>query len=127
MFDQEKEREYAEGHLLDSSTTAEKYEQSGKIGTKDRIARKVKSVVLGKPEKNVDTLPEAVRISNNIRTILLGLFALIGFIVLVFAIFAASVRTDLAEAAANVFMAALIAAIVGAFALLGIVLYPTRP
>jgi hypothetical protein len=125
--DQEKEREHtAEGHVLDSSSAAEKYENSDGIGTKERVAGKIKSVVLGKPEKNVVTLPEAVRVSNNIRTILLGLFTLIGFIVLVFAIFTASVGADLAQTAASVFMAALIAAIVGAFALLGIVLYPIR-
>jgi hypothetical protein len=125
--DQEKEREHtAEGHVLDGSSAAEKYENSDGIGTKERIAGKIKSVVLGKPEKNVVTLPEAVRVSNNIRTILLGLFTLIGFIVLVFAIFTASVDADLAQTAAGVFMAALIAAIVGAFALLGIVLYPIR-
>jgi uncharacterized membrane protein len=125
--DQEKEREYTpEGHVLDGSSAAEKNEYSDGIGTKERIAGKIKSVVLGKPDKNVVTLPEAVRVSNNIRTILLGLFTLIGFIVLVFAIFTASVSADLAQTAAGVFLAALIAAIVGAFALLGIVLYPIR-
>jgi uncharacterized membrane protein len=125
--DQEKEREYTpESHVLEDSSAAEKYEYSDGIGTKERIAGKIKSVVLGKPEKNVVTLPEAVRVSNNIRTILLGLFTLIGFIVLVFAIFTASVNADLAQTAAGVFLAALIAAIVGAFALLGIVLYPIR-
>ena len=125
--DQEKGREpTAEGHVLDDSSAAEKYENSGGIGTKERIAGKIKSVVLGKPEMNVVTLPEAVRVSNNIRTILLGLFTLIGFIVLIFAIFTASVDADLAQTAAGVFLAALIAAIVGAFALLGIVLYPIR-
>ena len=125
--DQEKEREYtAEGHVLDDTSATEKYEYSDGIGTKGRIVGKIKSVVLGGPEKNIVTLPEAVRVSNNIRTILLGLFTLIGFIVLVFAIFTASVDADLARTAASVFMAALIAAIVGAFALLGIVLYPIR-
>jgi uncharacterized membrane protein len=125
MANQEKEREYAaEGHIFDSSSAAEKYEYSDEIGTKEKIGRKIKSAVLENPEKNVVTIPEAVRVSNNIRTILLSLFTLIGFIVLVFAIFVSSVGPDLAQTAASVFMAALVAAIVGAFALLGIVLYP---
>jgi hypothetical protein len=124
--DQDKKGEVAEGHILDSSSAAEKYESSNEIGTKEKVAGKIKQVIFGNQEKNVVTLPEAVRVSNNIRTILLGLFTLIGFIVLVFAIFTASVDTDLAQTAAGVFMAALIAAIVGAFALLGIVLYPIR-
>jgi uncharacterized membrane protein YdcZ (DUF606 family) len=56
----------------------------------------------------------------------MSLFVLIGFIVLVFAIFNASVSTELAQTATIVFMAALITAIVGAFALLGIVVYQIR-
>ena len=72
------------------------------------------------------SLPEAVRISNNISTILMGLFILIGFIVLVFAVFAASVTVELALTATGVFMVALIAAIIGAFALFGVVVYQIR-
>jgi hypothetical protein len=127
--EKEKEREYSgDVHVLDSSnSTAErKYEGSEVVGATDKIASKVKSAIFGKPGDSVDTLPEAVRVSNNIRTVLLGLFVLIGFIVLVFAVFTASVGPDLARTAAGVFMAAIIAAIIGAFALLGIVLYPIR-
>ena len=58
--------------------------------------------------------------------ILLGLFALIGFIILVFAIFTASVSVELAQIATSVFMAAFIAAIVGAFTLFGVVVYQIR-
>jgi len=79
-------------------------------------------------EKNntKDRLSESARISNNIRTILLSLFALIGFVVLVFAIFTASVSVELARIATSVFLVAFIAAIVGAFTLLGVVVYQIR-
>jgi len=71
-------------------------------------------------------LSESARISNNVRTILLSLFALIGFIVLVFAIFTASVNVQLAQIAVNAFIVAFIAAIIGAFALLGLVVFQIR-
>jgi hypothetical protein len=135
MANQEKEGERTNGdsHVLGSDGTnaeAGGY-HNDKIRptppTKERIAGKIKSMVLGEPEgENIGTLPLAVRISNNIRTILLSLFTLIGFIVLVYAVFTASVGAELAQTAATVFMAALIAAIIGAFALLGVVLYPIR-
>ncbi len=73
-----------------------------------------------------DRLSDSARISNNIRTILLSLFALIGFIILVFAIFMAVVRVELAQIATSVFIAALIAAIAGAFTLFGVVVYQIR-
>ena len=56
----------------------------------------------------------------------MGLFALIGFIILVYAIFTASVTVELAHIATSVFMAAFIAAIVGAFTLFGVVVYQIR-
>jgi len=71
-------------------------------------------------------LSESARISNNVRTILLSLFALIGFIVLVFAIFAASVNVQLAQIAVSAFIVAFIAAITGAFALFGMVVFQIR-
>jgi len=77
-------------------------------------------------DENDVSLSESIRISNNIRMILLGLFALIGFIILVFAIFTASVSVELAQIATSVFMAAFIAAIVGAFTLFGVVVYQIR-
>ena len=69
---------------------------------------------------------DSVRVSNNIRTILMGLFTLIGFIILVFAIFSAIVGVDLAQTANSVFLAALIAAIVGTFALFAFFIYQVR-
>ena len=56
----------------------------------------------------------------------MGLFALIGFIVLVYAIFTASVSVELAQISTSVFMAAFIAAIVAAFTLFGVVVYQMR-
>jgi len=73
-----------------------------------------------------DRLSDSARISNSIRTILLSLFALIGFIVLVFAIFAASVNVQLAQIAVSAFIVAFIAAITGAFALFGMVVFQIR-
>ena len=69
---------------------------------------------------------DSVTVSNNIRTILMGLFTLIGFIILVFAIFSAIVGVDLAQTATSVFLAALIAAIVGTFALFAFFIYQVR-
>lgn len=43
-----------------------------------------------------------------------------------FAIFAASVTVELAQTATGIFMVALIAAIIGAFALFGVVVYQIR-
>ena len=46
--------------------------------------------------------------SNEVKTIVLGLFVLIGFIILVYAIFTAAVGQALASVADTVFIAALI-------------------
>jgi hypothetical protein len=46
--------------------------------------------------------------NNEIKAIVLGLFALIGFIILVYAIFTAAVGQALAEIADTIFVAALI-------------------
>jgi hypothetical protein len=78
-----------------------------------------------KSSNNIE-LSESARLSNNVRTILLGLFALIGFIILVFAIFAGNVNVQLAQIAASVFIVAFIAAIIGAFALFGMVVFQFR-
>jgi hypothetical protein len=126
MTDQEKPKEIIEErHYFDSNDANKRSESASKSGFKDKIVGKITSPFDKAKEYNV-SLPEAVRISNNIRTILMGLFILIGFIVLVFAIFAASVTVELAQTATGVFMVALIAAIIGAFALFGVVVYQIR-
>ncbi len=112
MTDQEKPKEIIEErHYFDSSDPDKGSDSASKSGFKDKIVGKITSTTLNKAGENNVSLPEAVRISNNIRTILMGLFILIGFIVLVFAIFV---------------MVALIAAIIGAFALFGVVVYQIR-
>jgi hypothetical protein len=94
-------------------------------GIKDKIVGKISSTTTGKSqeEKNVN-LSESARVSNNVRTVILGLFALIGFVILVFAVFTASIGAQLNQVqfANSVF----IAAIVGAFTLVGVIVYQIR-
>jgi hypothetical protein len=115
-----------EDNKFDSSTTDNKLESKGIKGFKDKMVDKITGTSASKLDESDISLSESIRISNNIRMILLGLFALIGFIILVFAIFTASVSVELAQIATNVFMAAFIAAIVGAFTLFGVVVYQIR-
>jgi Mg2+ and Co2+ transporter CorA len=96
-------------------------------GIKDKIVGKISSTTIsstttGKSqEENNVNLSESARVSNNVRTVTLGLFALIGFIILVFAVFTASIGAQLNQVqfANSVF----IAAIVGAFTLVGVIVY----
>lgn len=115
-----------EDNKFDSSTTDNKLESTGIKGFKEKMVDKITGTSSSKLDESDISLSESIRISNNIRMILLGLFALIGFIILVFAIFTASVSVELAQIATNVFMAAFIAAIVGAFTLFGVVVYQIR-
>ena len=123
MSNPEKEK----NNTKESIDSHNKSDSLGLTNIKDKIVGKITSTTIGKPEKDDNSyLSESARISNNIRTILLGLFALIGFVVLVFAIFTASVSVELARIATSVFLVAFIAAIVGAFTLLGVVVYQIR-
>jgi hypothetical protein len=115
-----------EDNKFESSTTDNKLESTGIKGFKEKMVDKITGTSASKLDESDISLSESIRISNNIRMILLGLFALIGFIILVFAIFTASVSVELAQIATNVFMAAFIAAIVGAFTLFGVVVYQIR-
>ena len=56
--------------------------------------------------------------NDEIKSIVLGLFALIGFIILVYSIFVAVVGESLASIADTVF----VAAIIGSFTLVGIII-----
>jgi hypothetical protein len=114
-----------EQHDLQPSNTSKTSESSNITNFKDKIVGKLTSTH-DKAEENNKSLSESIRISNNNRAILMGLFALIGFIILVYAIFTASVTVELAQIATSVFMAAFIAAIVGAFTLFGVVVYQIR-
>ena len=111
-----------EQHDFQPSNTSKKSESSNITNFKDKIVGKFTST----HDENNKSLSESIRISNNNRAILMGLFALIGFIILVYAIFTASVTVELAQIATSVFMAAFIAAIVGAFTLFGVVVYQIR-
>jgi hypothetical protein len=129
MSDPEKEKDLTKDHYeyeSRDSNNNDKSDSSGLTNIKDKIVGKMTSTI-GKPgDDNNIYLSESARISNNIRTILQTLFALIGFVILVFAIFAASVRGELVQIATSVFIVAFIAAIVGAFALFGVVVYQIR-
>jgi hypothetical protein len=124
MGDLEKEKDNAKDHYDEYDNKKSDSSDTGNI--KDKIVGKIISTTVGKPEKDNASLSDSARISNNIRRILLSLFALIGFIILVFAIFTASVSVELAQTATSVFMAAFIAAIVGALTLFGVVVYQIR-
>jgi hypothetical protein len=97
----------------------------GTKGIKDKIVGKISSTTMGKSqEENNVNLSESARVSNNVRTVILGLFILIAFIILVFAVFTASVgaQLDQVQFANSVF----IAAIVGAFTLVGVIVSQIR-
>jgi uncharacterized membrane protein len=131
MSDQERKDELkSEEYYEHKSTTDNNKSDSSSSsprtrGVKDKIVGKTSSTTMGKSqEENNVTLSESARVSNNVRTVILGLFALIGFIILVFAVFTASVGAQLAQVqfANSVF----IAAIVGAFTLVGVIVYQIR-
>src|ERR671914_763602 len=122
MSDQEKKDELkSEEYYEHKSTTDNSNNKSDSSssssprtkGIKDKIVGKISSTTMGKSQEG-----------NNVRTVILGLFALIGFIILVFAVFTASVGAQLAQVqfANSVF----IAAIVGAFTLVGVIVYQIR-
>ena len=100
-------------------------EASESTSFKDKIVERVAKAI-NEPAIRDASHTDSVTVSNNIRTILMGLFTLIGFIILVFAIFSAIVGVDLAQTATSVFLAALIAAIVGTFALFAFFIYQVR-
>jgi hypothetical protein len=131
MSDQERKDEFkAEEYYEPKSTTNNNKSDSSPSspktkGIKDKIIGKISSTTTGKSqEENNVNLSESTRVSNNVRTVILGLFALIGFIILVFAVFTASIgaQLDQVQFANSVF----IAAIVGAFTLVGVIVYQIR-
>jgi hypothetical protein len=131
MSDQERKDEFkADEYYEHKSTTDNNKSNSSPSsprakGIKDKIVGKISSTTMGKSqEENNVNLSESARVSNNVRTVILGLFALIGFIILVFAVFTASIgaQLDQVQFANSVF----IAAIVGAFTLVGVIVYQIR-
>jgi hypothetical protein len=126
MSDQERNEENRVKGYYEDTTNTNNNKSSQDEGLKDKIVGKISSMTMGKSqeENNVNTLSESARVSNNVRTVILGLFILIGFIILVFAVFTASVGAQLNQVqfANSVF----IAAIVGAFTLVGVIVYQIR-
>ena len=132
MSDQEKKDELkSEEYYERKSTTDDNKSDSSPSsspktkGIKDKIVGKISSTTMGKSqEENNVNLSESARVSNNVRTVILGLFILIAFIILVFAVFTASVGAQLGQVqfANSVF----IAAIVGAFTLVGVIVSQIR-
>lgn len=115
-----KTKDYYESESIDNNK--DKSHPEARKNTKDKIIGKIASTITMDESEEDTNLSESVRISNNARRILLGLFALIGFIILVFAVFTASVGVELVQVANSVF----VAAIVGAFTLVGVIVYQIR-
>ncbi len=127
MSDQQKEEEDKTKDYYEYRATDNQSDSSAKTNNiKDKIVDKIKPQIdkFAAEEKGNTNLSESARMSNNVRAIILGLFVLIGFIILVFAVFTASVGSQIAQAqfANSVF----IAAIVGAFTLVGVLVYQIR-
>ena len=125
--DRDKEEDRAKGYHEETSNADNKSDLSPSArnkGIKDKIVGKISSTTGRLREDNSVNLSESARVSNNVRTVILGLFALIGFIILVFAVFTASIGGQLNQVqfANSVF----IAAIVGAFTLVGVIVYQIR-
>jgi hypothetical protein len=127
MSDQERDKEdRGKGYHEETGNTDNKSDLSPSArnkGIKDKIVGKL-STTGRLRENNSVNLSESARVSNNVRTVILGLFALIGFIILVFAVFTASIEGQLNQVqfANSVF----IGAIVGAFTLVGVIVYQIR-
>ena len=95
-----------------NNSRSEDYTRRGRDGSiKDKIFGKMSEFIgeTGTQEKGS---------SFAIKTIIFGLFALIGFIILVYSIFVAVVGESLASVADTVF----VAAIIGSFTLVGIII-----
>jgi hypothetical protein len=99
-----------------TSRNSDDYKRQGKSESiKDKIFGKISEFIgeTGSEDKEKGS-------TFAIKSIIFGLFALIGFIILVYAIFVAVVGEPLASIANTVF----VAAIVGSFTLVGIIVSP---
>jgi uncharacterized membrane protein len=125
MSDEERKDELKADTTDDNKSDSSPSSSPRTKGIKDKIVGKISSTTMGKSqEENNVNLSESARVSNNVRTVILGLFILIAFIILVFAVFTASVGAQLGQVqfANSVF----IAAIVGAFTLVGVIVSQIR-
>ena len=100
---------------------AKSTDSSRKSSFTDRLMNKVSPG----SRRETNEYSELVRISNNVTKIIISLFLLVGFIVLVTAIFVAAIGNDdgqQAQILGNVF----VAAIVGGFTIVGTIIYQVR-
>jgi|SRR5918995_7280813 hypothetical protein len=100
---------------------AQSSDQSRKSSFTDRLMNKVSPG----SHRETNEYSELVRISNNVTKIIISLFLLVGFIVLVTAIFVAVIGNadgQQAQILGNVF----VAAIVGGFTIVGTIIYQVR-
>jgi hypothetical protein len=95
-----------------NNSRSEDYTRRGRNGS-------IKDKIFGKMSEFIgETGTQGKGSSFAIKTIIFGLFALIGFIILVYSIFVAVVGESLASVADTVF----VAAIIGSFTLVGIII-----
>jgi hypothetical protein len=100
---------------------AQSVDSSRKTSFTDRIMNKVSP----SSSRGTNEYSELERISNNVTKIIISLFLLVGFIVLVTAIFVAVIGNNdgqQAQILGNVF----VAAIVGGFTIVGTIIYQVR-
>jgi hypothetical protein len=100
---------------------AQSVDTSKKSSFTDRIVNKLSPG----SSRETNEYSELVRISNNVTKIIISLFLLVGFIVLVTAIFVAVIGNadgQQAQILGNVF----VAAIVGGFTIVGTIIYQVR-
>ena len=108
----------------DTNTTYKKKEDSNEnlnkkeIGLNNSIERSVSMTPEKESKKGIKNMFNCGDESSDIKMIVLGLFALIAFIILVYSIFVAAVGEPLASVIDTVFIAALI----GSFTLVGTML-----
>jgi hypothetical protein len=98
--------------------------QSGDPSRKTSFTDRIMNKVSPGSSRGTSEYSELERISNNVTRIIISLFLLVGFIVLVTAIFVAVIGNDgqQAQILGNVF----VAAIVGGFTIVGTIIYQVR-
>lgn len=109
----------------DDERTNNERAQSVDPSTKTSITDRIMNKVTPGSSRGTNEYSEPERISNNVTKIIISLFLLVGFIVLVTAIFVAVIGNDNGQQAqilGNVF----VAAIVGGFTIVGTIIYQVR-
>ena len=115
----------ADNISYDSKNEKEGQAQSGDPSKKSSFTDRIMNKVSPGSSRESNEYSEPERISNNVTKIIISLFLLVGFIVLVTAIFVAAIGNDdgqQAQILGNVF----VAAIVGGFTIVGTIIYQVR-